>query len=402
MSQALIQKTIESLDKELRVISLKIHDDPELGNEEHHAYALLTDYLEEKGFKVSHGVAGLATAFVAEFTGSEQGRRVGFCCEYDALPGVGHGCGHNLISIQGLACAVAIQRLIQQGLASGSVVLFGTPAEESTSGKISLVKQGIVQSKVDCAMMLHPFADDTLYTHWLALDVFQVEFFGKASHAGMAPWDGINALDALMQAFDNVAMLRQQIVPSSRIHGVITHGGNSPNVIPDYASAKFYVRSVTREALASLKSQVEACFSAAALATGCRLQTSWGPLGPVDDVWMNESLTSRYQAYREQKDQIQFPSRAEDEKVTNASTDMGNVSYVVPAIHPAYGIGTTAANHTQAFAVAARTPEAHQKTLQAAICLAWTAADVLTDPSLWHRLKQEFEQNKTQKKTEAV
>ncbi|RCH92705.1 hypothetical protein CU098_007000 [Rhizopus stolonifer] len=393
--QDAVTKTIQSLDKELREISLKIHDDPELGNQEYHAIDVLTDYLKKKGFKVTRKVAGLETAFTAEFSNDTTKRRVGFCCEYDALPGIGHGCGHNLISIQGLACAITIKTLMEQGLVQGTVVLFGTPAEESTSGKINFVKENVVQSKVDCAMMLHPFADDSLYTTWLALDTFEVEYFGKASHAGMAPWNGINALDALMQGFDNIGMLRQQTLSTNRIHGIIKKGGESANVIPAYASAKFYARSATKDQLAELKPKIENCFKAAALATGCEIKYGWAELGPVDDVFMNDTLASSYKAYMEQRG-VSFQPRSTEEKVTNASTDMGNFSYAVPAIHPAYGLNITAANHTKEFAEAARTPEAHQYTLRAATCLTLTATDVLLDDDFYERMIQDFKKGKPQ------
>ncbi|CEI95746.1 hypothetical protein CU097_009653 [Rhizopus azygosporus] len=393
--QQSITETIKHLDKELRDISLKIHDDPELGNQEFHAHELLTDYLEKKGFKVTRNAVGLSTAFIAEFSNSKSGRRVGFCCEYDALPGIGHGCGHNLISIQGLACAISIKKLMEQDLVKGSVVLFGTPAEETTSDKLNFVKEGVVQDKVDFAMMLHPFAKDGLYPNMLALDSLDVEFFGKASHAGMAPWNGINALDALMQAFDNIGMLRQQTLPTNRIHGIITKGGDAANVIPAYASAKFYARSLTKNQLAELKPKIENCFKAAALATGCQIKLSWGPLGPIDDVFMNDTLTAVYKTYMEDEG-VSYLPRTEEEKITSGSTDMGNFSYVVPSIHPAFGICTDASNHSKEFTAAARTEIAHKRTLTAAKCLSFTAADVLLKDELYDQVVKDFKKGKAQ------
>ncbi|KAG1206714.1 hypothetical protein G6F35_011151 [Rhizopus arrhizus] len=211
-----IEGTIEQHNQELRTISLEIHDHPELGNKEFNASKVLTDYLEQHGFQVTRGVIGLDTAFIAEYSNGQPGRRIGFCSEYDALPNIGHGCGHNLIAIQGVACALAVKRLLEQKLISGSVTLFGTPAEESTCSKIKFVKEGEIQRRVDFCMMLHPNPKDSVFMKSLSLDQVDIEFFGKASHAGMAPWNGINALDALMQGFDNVGMLRQQTLPTNR------------------------------------------------------------------------------------------------------------------------------------------------------------------------------------------
>ncbi|KAI7899918.1 uncharacterized protein BX663DRAFT_554618 [Cokeromyces recurvatus] len=392
-----VKNTIKNIDEELRKISLQIHDDPELGNKEFHAYQLLTEFLDKQGFEITHKAAGLETAFMATFSNSKTGRRVGFTCEYDSLPGVGHGCGHNLITIQGLACALSLKALMEQNLVKGTVVLFGTPAEETTSGKINFVKEGIVKDTVDYAMMLHPFAEDGLYYKMLALDSCTVEFFGKASHAGMAPWNGINALDAMMQGFDNVGLLRQQILPTDRIHGVIVKGGEAANVIPDYTSAHFYARSLTRDRLRELKERVENCFKAAALAAGCKIKIEWAKLGPVDDVFTNETMTEKYKQYMEEEEGIQFPSRSDDEKVIAGSTDMGNFSYVVPTIHPGFGIHTSATNHTKEFADAARTKVAHQDTLRAAKCLALTAAEVMIDDALYEQVLADFKKGKASK-----
>ncbi|KAI8381265.1 uncharacterized protein BYT42DRAFT_565892 [Radiomyces spectabilis] len=388
-----IAHTINSHSEELRQISLQIHDHPELGEHEFNAYRILTEFLQQKGFHITHHAAGMETAFIAEYSNGTEGRRVGFCSEYDALPGVGHGCGHNLIAISGLACALAVKDLLEQNLVKGTVVLFGTPAEESTSGKITFVREQEVQKRVDFSMMLHPFAKDGMFAPFLALDSLKVEFFGKASHAGMAPWNGVNALDALMQAYDNIAMLRQQILPSSRIHGIIKDGGKSANVIPDYASGAFYVRSATRKQLAELKVKVEKCFQAAARGTGCEVKLAWAPNGPVEDVFQNEPMAAIYQQFMEEEGR-QFPDRNEEMRQVSGSTDMGNFSYVTPTIHPMFGIHTDATNHTVEFAQAAGTEIAHKDTLCAARCLSQTAAAVLLDDALYNEAVKNFKQGK--------
>lgn len=388
-----VSETISRLDEELREMSLKIHSDPELGDVEYHASQLLISYLDKQGFKVTQELGGLKTAFMAEYGNSETGRRVGFCSEYDALPGVGHACGHNIIAIQGLACAIILKTLMEHQLVHGKVVLFGTPAEETTSGKITLVEKHIVQDNVDYAMMLHPFAKDSLYSAMLALDSAKIEFFGKAAHAGMAPWRGINALDAMMQGFNNVAMLRQQTLTTNRMHGIITHGGDAANVIPAYAAAEFYIRSLTRDQLRALKPKFENCFRAAALASGCTVEFSWGKT--VEDVFANDRMTSVFKQHMEQKG-IKYRARTDEEKETTGSTDMGNFSYVVPAIHPGYSIHTDAANHTKEFAEAARTCVAHQDTLRAAECLSLTAAEIMMDDGIYQDVLADFKKGKPQ------
>ncbi|KAF7723196.1 hypothetical protein EC973_002271 [Apophysomyces ossiformis] len=399
-----IANAINEHSAELRELSIKIHDEPELSFHEYKAYGWLTEYLEKKGFKITRQVADMETSFVAEYSNSSSGRRVGFCSEYDALPGVGHGCGHNLIAISGVACALAMKALLDQNLVQGSVVLFGTPAEEIGSGKVCMINTGEFQKRVDFCMMLHPFARDGVFTRMLAIDTLYVEYFGKASHAGMAPWNGINALDALMQAWDNVSMLRQQTLPTNRIHGIITNGGKSPNVIPDYASANFYARALNREQLKELSSKLNKCFEAAAVATGCQLKLRW--VGAVDgtvdiskennsssscciDVFQNDTLGYQYIKYMEEEG-VKMPAREETEKEVSGSTDMGNVSYTLPSLHPGFAIGTTATNHTVEFSDAARTEPAHEYTLRAARSLSKTAAAVLLDNELFEQVVADF------------
>ncbi|KAI8137776.1 hypothetical protein BJV82DRAFT_674406 [Fennellomyces sp. T-0311] len=388
-----ITAAIQDIHADLRAISLKVHDDPELANHEFNAHAVLTDYLEEKGFTVERTAAGLATAFVAEFSNSSKGRRVGFCSEYDALPGVGHGCGHNLIAISGVACAMAIKALLEKNLIQGSVVLFGTPAEEHVEGKVIMVSKQVFQERVDYALMLHPYSFDINYCQMLAMDVAQVEFFGKAAHAGMAPWKGINALDAFMQGWNNVSMLRQQTLTSNRIHGIIEQGGKSPNVIPDYVSGRFAARAVKYNDLVVLKKKLENCFQSAAEATGCTYKISWSPHGSVTDVFMNDTLTTAYRTYME-KEGVQFEPRVEEEKKLSGSTDFGNVTYVLPATHPHFGIGIDAPIHSTAFAKAARTEKAHEHVIRAARCLAKAAAKVFVDDTLYAQMQADFKKGK--------
>ncbi|CAO3664651.1 unnamed protein product [Rhizopus stolonifer] len=389
--KSIIEETIRYHSEELRSISLEIHDHPELGNKEYRAAEILTDYLERYGFHVTRGVVGLETAFIAEYSNGKPGRRIGLCSEYDALPGIGHGCGHNLIAIQGVACALAMKALLERDLIPGSVTLFGTPAEESTCSKIRFVKEGEIQKRVDFAMMLHPNPKDGVFFDSLALDQVEIEFFGKASHAGMAPWNGVNALDALMQGFDNVGLLRQQLLSTCRVHGIIKKGGNSANVIPDHSSAQFFVRASTRDQLFDLKTKLENCFKAAALATGCQIKISWSAQGQIDDLFNNEVFGRRYMEYMEKKN-VKVPKYVE----VGASTDMGNISYVVPTLHPIFSIDTDAYNHTIGFTRAAGTIEAHKRTLIAASCLSMTAVDASLDSAFFEKAVKSFEKGKPQ------
>ncbi|CDS10946.1 hypothetical protein LRAMOSA03211 [Lichtheimia ramosa] len=390
-----IVDTIEAASHELRAISLELYEHPETGEHEYRACQLLTDYLEGKGFKVTREAAGMPTAFMAEYSNSMNGRRVGFCSEYDALPGIGQACGHELIAISGLACALATKTLLEQNLIQGTVVLYGTPAEESTSGKITFVQQGLVKDRVDVAMMIHPGPGDGLYMKCLAIDTVTVEYFGRAAHAGATPWEGINAVDAMMQAWDNISMLRQQTLTTNRIHGIITDGGKSANVIPDYASCTFLARSVTKEQLAELKIKMENCIKAAAVATGCQVKLQWSPKGPTDDVFQNEPLAETYKHFMEAQG-IKFFPKSLEESVVSGSTDMGNFSYAVPTIHPGFSIGTTASNHTIEFAKASITEKAHKSTLIAAECLAKTAASVFLDDQLYQQARAFFNKGKSQ------
>ncbi|KAJ2962902.1 hypothetical protein NQZ79_g1934 [Umbelopsis isabellina] len=387
-----VANTIQNLSGELRKISLKIHDNPELSYEEVKAYALLTDYLEQKGFIVTRHASGLNTGFFAEYSNGP-GRRIGFCSEYDALPGVGHACGHNLIAIAGLACAIATKNLLEKNHLQGTVVLFGTPAEERGSGKITMVNNKDVQSRVDYCMMLHPMPLDGIYAPMLALDSVKVEYFGKPSHAAAAPFNGRNAVDALMQAYNNIAMVRQQTLPTNRVHGIVTDGGNAPNIIPDYAAGFFYARSVKREQLYALKDQIDNCFKAAAIATETDVKIQWGQEGIVEDVFQNTTLADNYVELMTQEG-VKFHSREWEEQQATGSTDFGNISYAVPGLHPGFKIVTDGPNHSHEFTLAARTEDSHWRTLRAAKCLTITAARIATDDLLFEKVLEDFAKGK--------
>jgi amidohydrolase len=381
---------IDGAARELEAISLGIHGRPELNFEEHHAHAVLTDFLQAKGFRVERGAYRMPTAFRA--TAGSGGPRIAVLCEYDALPGIGHACGHNLIAIAGLATGLALKAALGDG--QGTVVVLGSPAEEGGGGKIELIKGGAFDG-IDAAMMLHPTPYDAAYMNVLAIEQAEVEYRGRNAHAAGAPWEGVNALDAMIQAFAAVGLMRQQILPTDRVHGVITNGGLKPNIIPDRTNAAFYLRSKTREELVRLRKKIYGCFEGAATATGCSVTISQ-PEGeqPYSDMVHNDVMAATYTAYFEANG-IRLPTKQQVLGGPGASTDMGDVSYTVPSIHPCFAIpcepGT--GNHTPGFTAAAATPAAHVATLRAARALAFTALDLYLEPALIAAAREEFKRS---------
>ncbi|CDS06279.1 hypothetical protein LRAMOSA08807 [Lichtheimia ramosa] len=388
--ERIVSDAIQAVSGDLRQISLDLHENMETGMKEYHAHQILTDYLEKKGFKVTRHAYGMETAFTAEFTRG-QGRRIGFCSEYDGLPGLGQGCGHNCIAIAGVAAAIGVKAALESGKASGKVMLFGTPAEELSIGKIVMVQKRAFQDNVDACLMLHPAAYDSERAALIAIHDVRVEFFGKASHASAAPWEGVNALDAMVQLWNNISMMRQQLMPTDRVHGIVTDGGKAPNVIPDHTSAFFFVRTTKYNQIVRLMEKMENCFRAAAMATGCEVKWTWREIGVTKDVVQNGPMADVYKDYMERTAGTSFPSIAEQEKKGGGSTDMGNVSYEVPTLHPMRAIGTTAANHTIEFTKAAATKQAHEATLQGSEGLAVTALKVLNNDSFFEAVKKDFE-----------
>ncbi|KAI8370030.1 hypothetical protein EDC96DRAFT_440297 [Choanephora cucurbitarum] len=386
-----INRAIDAINDELREISLDLHEHPETGMKEYHAHDLLTAFLEKQGFQVTRHAYGIKTAFMAEYSRGS-GRRIGICSEYDALPGLGQGCGHNLIAISGVASAIGIKAALEQKKASGKVILFGTPAEELSIGKILLTEKRAFQDNVDVCMMLHPTSYDHQYASFIAVNDVKVEFFGKASHAAGAPWEGVNAVDAIVQVWNNISMMRQQLEPTDRVHGIVTDGGAAANVIPDYTSAFFFVRTTRASQLDRVMKKLEDSFEAAAMATGCQVKYTWREIGVTKDVVQNTPLSDHY-AYHMEQYGIRFPSREEQVRVAGGSTDMGNVSYELPCIHPAYGIDTDASNHTIEFTKAAKTPAAHKNTLRASKCLAATGVEVLLNDDYFDSIQQDFNDN---------
>ncbi|MFQ5839281.1 MAG: M20 family metallopeptidase [Candidatus Methylomirabilales bacterium] len=380
-----VQETVDQLAPELLQVSRTLHANPELAYQEHQAVALLTGLLEEKGFRVTRGVAGLATAFVATHE-KGPGPTIAFLAEYDALPGLGHACGHNLIGAASLGAALATVRLL--GQVPGRVLLVGCPAEEKGGGKISLVEAGIF-AEVDAAMLVHPSNRTEIVKRALGLREVRVEFFGKPAHAAATPHLGINALDAVIQSFNHINALRQHFPPHARVHGIITHGGEAPNIIPAYAAALFYVRALDLTSLETLYRRIVQCFHAAAEATGARVAIKEaGHLYQPQRV--NYALSGLFQANLERLG-VAIDQRPEDDEM--GSTDVGNVSQVVPTIQPMIGIAPPdVVCHMAAFAEAAGSPRGEGGMLLAAKAMAMTAVDLLADSGALARVKADFVQ----------
>ncbi|MGD0612309.1 MAG: M20 family metallopeptidase [Anaerolineales bacterium] len=382
--QRRILETIDSAADRMISVSHQIHDRPELGSSETFASGLLADTLEELGFEVERGFAGIPTAFRAR-KGSSRGPCVAFLAEYDALPEIGHGCGHNIIATSALTAGVGLGALIPE--LPGQVIVFGTPAEETDGAKVPMVNSGCFDA-VDAALMIHPYNANYTHTEALAYDAIQISFYGKASHASAAPWEGKNALDGVLLTFASVNALRQQMRPDARIHGVITKGGVAPNIIPDHTEARFYVRARERGYLNLLSEQFRACARGAAEATGTRVEFVNYESG-FDDIVNNTTLAERVRDYLVELGCAPF-KHAPD---SFGSTDMGNVSHVVPAVHLLIDItgSEPLGLHTREFAQAAAQPLADTALVRAGKGLALAGYDVLVDPAFLAAAKSEFE-----------
>ena len=372
---------IDSLRPDLERIGRQIYANPEIGYEERQAAGWLSELLRRQGFSVELGVAETPTAFVATRRNGS-GPTVAFLAEYDALRGLGHGCGHNLIAMASTGAGIALAEI----LFPGRVQVIGTPAEEGGGGKIRLIQGGIFQ-EVDVAMMFHPDTK-TQVLHWaLAVTHLHFEFTGRAAHASGDPEKGINALDAFVLAYNAISMLRQHIKEGARVHGFLIEGGTAPNIVPERTRGEFLVRARDEAYMQELVQKVKNIFQAAALATGCSVNLSFGE-DPYTDLRNNGVLA---RLFEENLKRLGIDP-VEGVPWENAgSTDMGNVSHVVPAIHPTLAIAPSdVAGHSQAFLEASGSLRGYQAMIDAAKALAMTGADLLADPSLVENAKLEF------------
>jgi len=376
-----VERSVESHKQQLVQLSLNIHDNPELGFKEEKAAAWLTSYLEDNEFHVERGIAGLPTAFRATY--GQESPRIALLAEYDALPKVGHGCGHNIIGVSAVGAGVASKHAVDQ--LGGSIVVMGTPGEEVLGGKIDMVKAGAF-TEIDVAMIVHPDTRNMPTQEALAASTLEVEFFGRPAHAAGQPHKGINALDTMVLAFTSINSLRQHIRGDARIHGIITDGGEAPNIVPAHSAATFLVRALDDDYLTELKDRVLNCFMGASMASGARLEYRWKnrTYAPMKN---NMTLAG---LFKQNLESLGRNVEEFDRRFGLGSTDMGNVSQVVPSIHPTIAIAPhEVLLHSPEFATATISEAGHDGLLDAAKAMAMTVVDIL-QPGMIDRIRQEF------------
>jgi amidohydrolase len=386
--KARIADDIERRSDELVFVSHLIWDHPELCYEEQFAHDLLCDALESSGLDVTRGAYDIPTAFRA--TAGSEGPTVAICCEYDALPEIGHACGHNVIAAAGLGAGLAAAALADE--LGGRVVVLGTPAEEGGGGKVTMIERGALDG-IDAAMMIHPADSDLDSFEAIAIHQLHVRYQGAAAHAAAVPEKGRNALDAAVLGYMGVAALRQHIESHERVHGIFTHGGDKPNIVPATAAMHWYVRSATTESLARLEPRVFAALEAGAIATGCTMTHEWSV--PYEELLDVPVFNSVYVTNIADRGRDVSPRSARPDFV--GSTDMGNVSHLVPSIHPMIKVAPDGvAIHTPEFAQHTRSPGADRAVLDGAIAMARTTVDLWTDPDLLRAVRSEFEASRAE------
>ena len=375
-----IQREVEAHHQELIDLSLRIHSNPEVAWGEQKAASWLGNYLEKNGFKVERGICDLPTAFIGSYGQGEP--VIAMIAEYDALPDIGHGCGHNIVGTSAVGAGIAAKLAVD--CSGGTILVVGSPAEEVLGGKVIMVEKGTFEG-VDMAMTVHPIGQ----RNWsgsqsLACIFLEIEFWGKSSHAAVDPWSGISALEALILAFNNINALRFHLKDRSRISGIITDGGKAANIVPEHAAGTFMIRATEDAYLDELCKKALSCFKGAALSTGARLEYRWGRKCSamrsntiLAKLWHNNMESLGHEV-----------SEIED---IGGSLDMGNVSLVVPSIYPHIAISTKPVLlHTTEFAAAAASDSGHQALIDGAKALAMTAADVIAQPETLSRIKEEF------------
>ena len=393
--QKAVTQTIDANREELADISMDIHAHPELNYQEHHAAKLLADTLEGHGFVVERGVGGVETAFRATLEGGGgDGPTVALLAEYDALPEIGHGCGHNLIAISNLGAGLGVQAALEN--LPGRLVVLGTPAEEGGGGKIRMIDAGVFDD-VDISLSSHPSSNLTTFdttaaigdTWSLAMVRYRFDFHGKASHAAVQPEAGINALNAVIHTFNGIDSMRQHLRSDTRIHGIITDGGTAPNVVPEFASADFILRSRDRVYLNDIVQKVVAIANGAATMTGARLEMPT-PNVMYEDVRPNTTLASAAEsnahAINMRVDPLPPGSRG-----SGASTDFGNVSHRMPSFAMRFAVAEEPVpGHSRLLTKAAGSTLAHESAINTAKVLAITACDLLSNPDLLEAARAEF------------
>ena len=377
---------IENNKRHYIEMSHQIHQRPDLGNEEIFASRTLIEHLKKEGFDIETDLAGHATGFIARYESTKPGPTIGFLAEYDALPGLGHACGHNIIGTASTLAGVALSKVIDQ--IGGTVIVLGCPAEEggvNGSAKASYVKEGIID-ELDVALMVHPGNETYKTINTLAVDVLDIKFYGKSTHASENADEARNALDAMISYFNGVAQLRQHIKKSERVHGVILDGGKAANIIPDYTHARFYTRATTRKALDQLTERVGQIAKGAALQTGCDYE--FGPIqNGVNEFIKTPKLDDLFAKYA-----IEMEEEVIDDDFGYGSTDTGNVSHIVPTIHPHIKIGSrNLVGHTHRFREAAASTHGDQALLRGSKIIALMGLDLIINEQLFEEIVEQFQ-----------
>lgn len=380
-----VLELIKNLTPELNEISLEIYNYPELGYEEFKACKLHTDILKKYGFNVQTNFSGIETGFKAEYKSNKPGITIAYMAEYDALPGIGHGCGHNLLGTVSTGAGIVLKQIIDD--IGGTVIVFGTPAEETSGAKVAYVNNNEFDN-VDIALIAHPGNEYTKSGSSLALEPIQFEFFGKTAHAAASPEKGVNALDAAIQTFNSINALREHMKSDSRVHGVILDGGKAANVVPDYTKSQFYVRSTSKSYNLELLEKVKNCAKGAALATGCELKITKYEFN-YDNMVTNETLSN---VFNDKIFEVAGIKMSEPSKNTG-SIDAGQVSQVCPAIHPYFDITNDKdiIGHTREMASSTLTDYAKKQMKNTIAALVLTATEVIQNNELYEKIKYEFD-----------
>ncbi len=368
---------------EFKEVNEYIYNNPELGHQEFKACEVLTNLLKKHGFETSDNYTGIPTAFIGKYKNGDGGVKVAILAEYDALPGIGHGCGHNIFGVTSVATGILLKEIMKDTV--GEILVIGTPAEETSGAKVDMVKAGVFDD-IDIAMAAHPTGEAHKRSgKSQAMEAIQFTFRGKTAHAAGAPYEGINALDGVLMLFNSINALRQQIHETARIHGIITNGGEAANIIPDLAVANFYVRAQTLSYLKELVEKVKNCAKGAALATGTTLEIENYETSFANLV-TNEKLSQVY----EKKLKLQGVEKIVV-KENFGSTDMGDVSHCCPTIHPSFPLTSNyLTGHSIEFACASIKSEAYKGMKESVIAMALTAMDIFINPELLQEIKEEF------------
>ena len=358
------------IKERLAEISDYIYRNPELGNEEYKAVEALTTFLKEHSFEIECPYSGMNTAFKATFDSGKEGMTVGYLCEYDALPKIGHGCGHNMIGVMSAGAGVVLSKVLSE--IGGKIIVYGTPAEETNGGKVILTEAGAFD-ELDAAMIVHPDGETRASGSSSALYPIRFIYKGKTAHAASCPEKGINALNSVIQLFNGIDALRQHVTPDVRMHGIITKGGVAANIVPDEAIADFYFRASTKERVTEVVEKVKRIAEGAALMTGATLEMERYEL-PYDDLKTNETLSEIFNSNLRELGITDI----KEAKATGGSSDIGNVSHVTATIHPYIGLtDCPMVGHSVEMANSTITSKAHDRLLIAALAMAYTGHDII-------------------------